>query len=104
MAPGRARYVGHMGAVGRPGRGIGIPADLTALVGRRSEVTQVRRLLAAGRLVTLSGVGGVGKTRLALQVAAALARAHPDGVHLVELAALHDEGFLAQETAAALGL
>ncbi|MBY8880262.1 ATP-binding protein [Actinacidiphila acidipaludis] len=93
-----------MGAVGRPGRDDGIPADLTALVGRRGEVTRIRRMLATARLVTLTGVGGVGKTRLGFQVAAAVTRGSSDDVHLVELAALRDEEFLAQEVATALGL
>jgi non-specific serine/threonine protein kinase len=46
------------------------PAEFSSFVGRRAELAEIRRLLSAGRLVTLTGVGGVGKSRLALRVAA----------------------------------
>ena len=62
-----------------------LPAELTSFVGRRDELAEVRRLLAGSRLVTLIGVGGVGKTRLALRAAAGLARAFRGGVWLVRL-------------------
>src|SRR5262250_2724599 len=52
-----------------------LPAELTSFVGRRGELAEVRRLLAGSRLVTLTRVGGVGKTRLALRAAAGLRRA-----------------------------
>ena len=71
-----------------------LPADLTSFVGRRSEGRVVRQLLSAERLVTLTGVGGVGKTRLALRVAHDLRRAFPDGVCLVELASVKDPDLL----------
>ena len=71
-------------------RTAGLPAELTSFVGRRPEVTELTRLLSEARLVTLNGGAGVGKTRLALRVAARLARAFPDGVWLVELAGLAD--------------
>ena len=58
----------------------------------------------ASRLVTLTGVGGVGKTRLALRAAAGLARAFRDGVWLVRLDQLRDEALVAQAVAGALGL
>ncbi|MEV0373337.1 BTAD domain-containing putative transcriptional regulator [Streptomyces sp. NPDC050636] len=64
-----------------------LPAGLTDLIGRRQEVADVRALLQSGRLVTLTGPGGVGKTRLALEASAPAADAFPDGVWLVELAA-----------------
>ncbi|GGZ90662.1 LuxR family transcriptional regulator [Streptomyces bluensis] len=83
---------------------VGVPVPLTALVGRRGEVTGIRRRLTASRLVTLTGVGGVGKTRLAFQVAATVVDTFPDGVHTVELAALRDGKLLAQGIAGALGL
>src|ERR1700758_3133250 len=64
-------------------RGAGnLPAELTSFVGRRGEVAEIRQLLAESRLVTLTGVGGVGKTRLALRAAAGLRRAVRDGVWL----------------------
>ncbi|WP_432062820.1 AfsR/SARP family transcriptional regulator [Streptomyces sp. S1] len=72
---------------GSPGRG-NLPAPHAGLVGRSDALAAVGSLLAAHRLVTLTGPGGVGKTRLALAAAADRAPAHPDGVWLVELAAL----------------
>ncbi|MFI7146322.1 AfsR/SARP family transcriptional regulator [Nonomuraea sp. NPDC050022] len=63
-----------------------LPAPLTELIGRDAEVAEVRALLRAGRLVTLTGPGGVGKTRLALEAAAEPGRPFPGGVWLVELA------------------
>lgn len=81
-----------------------LPADLTSFVGRRSEAHAVRQLLAADRLVTLTGVGGVGKTRLALRVAHDLRRAFPDGVCLVELASLKDPDLLPHTLMDALGI
>ena len=91
MAPG-ARAAGNL------------PAELTSFVGRRGELAEVRRLLAGSRLVTLTGVGGVGKTRLALRAAAGLRRAFRDGVWLVRLDQLRDEALVAQAVAGALGL
>ncbi len=67
-----------------------LPAELTSFVGRRRELSETRRLLASGRLLTLIGAGGVGKTRLALRMAAEVRRTFPDGVWFVELAALQD--------------
>ncbi|MFE3119151.1 BTAD domain-containing putative transcriptional regulator [Streptomyces niveus] len=65
-----------------------VPAPLTELIGRGEAVDDVRQLLGAHRLVTLTGPGGVGKTQLALATAARLGAEFPGGVHLVELAAL----------------
>src|SRR5499427_6877288 len=81
-----------------------LPAELTSFVGRRAELAEVRRLLADFRLVTLTGVGGVGKTRLALRAAAGVRRAFPGGVWLVQLDQLRDEALVAQAVAGALGL
>ncbi len=67
-----------------------LPAELTSFVGRRRELSETRRLLASSRMLTLTGVGGVGKTPLALRMAAEVRRTFPDGVWFVELAALHD--------------
>jgi diguanylate cyclase (GGDEF)-like protein len=73
-------------------------------VGRSREIETVRNALAQRRLVTLVGPGGVGKTRLALQVAAELDGAFPHGVHVVSLGALADPEYLATTLADALGL
>jgi predicted ATPase len=82
----------------------GVPAELTSFVGRRKEAAEVRTLLSTARLVTLAGVGGVGKTRLALRVASDVRRAFPDGVCLVELAALKDAALLPHTVVNALEL
>ncbi|MGJ5897809.1 LuxR family transcriptional regulator [Streptomyces sp. V2] len=81
-----------------------LPTALNSFVGRRAETAEIRRLLAAGRLVTLTGAGGAGKTRLALTAAAASRKAFPDGVWLVELAAVRDPSTVPAATADALRL
>ena len=81
-----------------------LPAELTSFVGRRGELAEVKRLLADSRLVTLTGIGGAGKTRLALRAAAGLRRAFRDGVWLVRLDQLRDPALVAQAVAGALGL
>ncbi|MFI1354037.1 ATP-binding protein [Streptomyces sp. NPDC020898] len=73
-------------------------------VDRRDEQAEVRALLARARLVTLTGPGGVGKTRLAARVTARVARAFPDGVRSVHLAGLDDPDLVPQAVADALGL
>ncbi|MFF4622063.1 ATP-binding protein [Nonomuraea jabiensis] len=80
----------------------GLPAEVTSFIGRRHEVAAVKRLLSEARMVTLTGPGGVGKTRLALRVATELRRAFPDGVWLVELAELDNPALLPQAMVAAL--
>ncbi|MGI8808499.1 MAG: AfsR/SARP family transcriptional regulator [Acidimicrobiales bacterium] len=81
-----------------------LPAGLTSFVGREDDIAEVERLCADARLVTLVGAGGVGKTRLALEVASRLLDAHPDGVFLVELAPLSDAGGIYQRVLASLGV
>ncbi|GAB3567472.1 LuxR family transcriptional regulator [Amycolatopsis endophytica] len=81
-----------------------LPNELTSFVGRRQELSDIRRLLSTARLVTLTGLGGVGKTRLAVRAAVGLKRAFPDGVRFAELAALDDPVLLPQTVATALGL
>src|SRR5215469_2524467 len=90
-------------APGRRGAG-NLPIELTSFVGRRDEVAEVKRLLAGSHLVTLTGPGGVGKTRLALRAAAGLSRAFGDGVWLVRLDQLREEALVAQAVAETLGL
>ncbi|GLX01924.1 LuxR C-terminal-related transcriptional regulator [Microtetraspora sp. NBRC 16547] len=79
-----------------------LPAEVTSFIGRRHEVVEAKRLLSQSRIVTFTGPGGVGKTRLALRIAADVRRAFPDGVWLVELAALDDPDMLCQTVAEAL--
>ncbi|MDV7089163.1 ATP-binding protein [Rhodococcus opacus] len=81
-----------------------LPVELTSFVGRRRELTEAKRLLSLARLVTLTGVGGVGKTRLAVRVASNARRAFDDGVWLIELGELNDPDLLADTVVAALGL
>jgi predicted ATPase/DNA-binding CsgD family transcriptional regulator len=80
-----------------------LPVDVTSFVGRRRELAEVRGLLSVSRLVTLTGMGGVGKTRLAMRAAAEMHRAFTDGVWLVELAGLQDAGLVGETVAVALG-
>ena len=81
-----------------------LPADLTSFVGRRRETADVKQALTSSRLVTLIGVGGVGKTRLAQRVAGEVRRAFADGVWFVDLSALQDEDLLASTIATSLHL
>ncbi|RYE39502.1 MAG: protein kinase, partial [Hyphomicrobiales bacterium] len=87
-----------LGATGR------LPLELTSFIGRRHELTKAKNLLAGSRLVTLTGIGGVGKTRLALRVASAVQRDYDDGVRLVELGELRDESSLVDAVAGAVGV
>jgi transcriptional regulator with XRE-family HTH domain len=81
-----------------------LPAQLTSFVGRDREVREVAALLGDHRLVTLTGAGGVGKTRLALEVAAEVMAIYQEGVWLVELAPLADPADVTRAVAAVLGL
>src|SRR5258708_192847 len=67
-----------------------LPYPLTSFVGREQEIVQLKELVTTNRLVTLTGAGGAGKTRLAIEVAVQLLDGFSDGVWLVELAALSD--------------
>src|SRR5207247_4941568 len=67
-----------------------LPVQLTSFIGRENEMVEVRQLLATTRLLTLTGAGGCGKTRLALEIAAGLLDVYFDGVWLVELASRTD--------------
>ncbi|HEX4813914.1 MAG TPA: LuxR C-terminal-related transcriptional regulator [Nonomuraea sp.] len=81
-----------------------LSAQLTSFVGRRAELADVRALLDGERLVTLTGTGGVGKTRLAARVATDEVARRPDGVRWVELAAVSDQAQVAEVVAAVLGV
>ena len=81
-----------------------LPVELTAFVGRERELAEVAELLAAHRMVTLTGVGGTGKTRLALRVAASALEGFPDGCWVAELASLRDDDLVALEVIAAVDL
>ncbi|MFI8964417.1 ATP-binding protein [Streptomyces sp. NPDC053493] len=81
-----------------------LPAELNRFVGRAAEQDRLALLLDEFRLVTVGGVGGVGKTRLALRVAAAVQKRYADGVRLAELAPLRDPELVAHALVEALGL
>jgi predicted ATPase/class 3 adenylate cyclase/DNA-binding CsgD family transcriptional regulator len=81
-----------------------LPAQLTSFVGRDAQINDVRQILAGNRLVTLTGAGGVGKTRLAVQVAAQMAGEFADGVWYVDLAPITDPELVPLTVARALGL
>jgi predicted ATPase/DNA-binding CsgD family transcriptional regulator len=81
-----------------------LPVDLTSFIGRRSEMADIKQALTQSRLVTLVGVGGVGKTRLAIHEAAEVRRAFSDGAWFVDLSPLQDEDLLASTVARSLRL
>ncbi|WP_230885434.1 ATP-binding protein [Streptomyces spinoverrucosus] len=87
-----------------PRRDVRLPVETTSFVDRRAELAEGRELLARARLVTLTGPGGVGKTRLAGRIAARVARAFPDGVRVVHLSGLNDPALVPVAAADALGL
>ena len=93
-------------ASGTPRPKHNLPAQLTSFIGREREIVELRlRIIKkANRLLTLTGSGGTGKSRLALQVAGGLMDAFCDGIWLVELASLADPSFIPQTIIAALGL
>ncbi len=81
-----------------------LPQELTSFIGREREISQIKQLLFSARLLTLTGPGGCGKTRLALRVAADLVHDFRDGVWLIELAALADPTTVAHRVSTVLGL
>jgi predicted ATPase/class 3 adenylate cyclase len=81
-----------------------LPQQVTSFIGRERELAEVKKLLAGTRLLTLLGVGGIGKTRLSLQAAAEVLEDYPDGVWFVELAPLTDASLVPQAVASVLGV
>jgi predicted ATPase/Tfp pilus assembly protein PilF len=81
-----------------------LPRPLTSFVGREREIAEIKSLFGTTRLLTLTGTGGTGKSRLALEVAADLLASHQDGVWLTELAAIAEPDRVAQTVAMSLGI
>jgi predicted ATPase/DNA-binding CsgD family transcriptional regulator len=81
-----------------------LPAEVTSFVGRRQELREVKRLLTTTRLLTLTGSGGAGKTKLALRAAAEMSRGFPDGAWLVLLDSVRDPLLVTQAVFGALGV
>jgi len=81
-----------------------LPVELTSFVGRDRELAEVRRLLAGAHVITLTGAGGIGKSRLALRAARELSRHFPDGVWWVELGELEDPELVVYAVAQSLGV
>ncbi len=104
-----AAWVAHDEAVGSMaapsnGRRHNLPLQLTTFVGRGNELTELQRLLAVKRFVTLTAVGGAGKTRLALEVADRALHAYPDGAWLVDLTQMKDGYPVARVFGSTLGV
>jgi predicted ATPase/class 3 adenylate cyclase len=91
-------------SLGNPALANNLPVQLATFIGRERELSEVRALVGSSRLVTLTGAGGSGKTRLSLQVAADLLDGSGDGVWLVELAAVFDEDAVVPAISETLGV
>ena len=81
-----------------------LPRPRTSFIGRDNELAEVRQLLERARLLTLTGAGGCGKTRLAIALASAVADDFPAGVHFVSLAAMQDPALVPVSIAQSIGL
>jgi predicted ATPase/DNA-binding winged helix-turn-helix (wHTH) protein len=92
------------GATGQSRQVANLPAETTRLIGRDADAMEISGLLATARLVTLTGPGGVGKTRLGLRVASDVAARFPDGVWFVELAPVTDPAVAGHAVAGVLGV
>ena len=101
---GKSNEPGPAPAQRRPARTDNLPAAASSFVGREREVGEVERLLATTRLMTLTGVGGVGKTRLALEVARHQREGFADGVWLIDLAPVSEAAAVPQTVADVLDL
>ena len=95
-APRQRQRTSRLSVSPEPSYRHNLPTPLTSFIGRERELADVQARLTGARLVTLTGVGGCGKTRLALEVARAVLDRYPDGVWLVELAALADPALVPQ--------
>jgi predicted ATPase/DNA-binding winged helix-turn-helix (wHTH) protein len=95
---------GDATAGSEPGQRTNLPHFVTSFVGREQETVDIKEQLVTARLVTLTGPGGIGKTRLALETASGLLGEYADGVWLVELAPLPDPALVAQAVATTLGI
>ena len=100
-APGQAAT---LAAAGSPAARNNLPHPLTSLIGREAEVAEIKAALARHRLVTLTGSGGVGKTRLVIEVGRSVLDHYPDGVWLAELAPLTDSQLVTFTIGAVLGV
>src|SRR5262249_28335274 len=89
---------------GRRPAGGNLPAQVSSVVGRRAELSKLVKLVATSRLVNVTGIGGIGKTTLAIAAARELRGEFPEGVWLVELADLRDGALVADVVAAAVGV
>src|ERR1051326_8529187 len=87
----------------RPGRD-NLPSEVASFIDRAHALAEIERLVCKARLITLTGTGGCGKTRLALRVAADMEQTFADGVWLVHLAPLADSALVPRAVAAALGV
>src|SRR5919112_6106586 len=101
---GRVRLVAFPGGHPDASPPNNLPVQLSSFVGREKELAEVKQLLENNRLLTLTGSGGCGKTRLALAVAGEMVGGFEDGVWLVELASLADPSFVPGAVASALGV
>ena len=81
-----------------------LPQQLTSFVGREKERAEIEEMLGGTRLLTLLGMGGLGKTRLSLQIGGSVMDAYPDGVWFVDLQTIRDDSLVASETARVLGV
>jgi predicted ATPase/DNA-binding XRE family transcriptional regulator len=102
LALQRLEGMSHGAVTGK--RAHNLPAELSSFVGREHELAALRDLLVSERLLTLVGVGGVGKTRVALRLASESVASYPDGVWLVELAPLAEPSLVAKAVASVLGI
>jgi predicted ATPase/class 3 adenylate cyclase/DNA-binding CsgD family transcriptional regulator len=104
-APGLAGEFGPLRSLDDPALRHNLPSQATSFVGRAAELAELRELISGGsRLITIAGPGGIGKSRLALQVAAEALDGTGDGAWLVELAPVAEPGLVARTAAAALGV